>query len=111
MGACSRVAFQVPTMFAAEAISIFHGLQFAFKMGFWSIILESDAQAAIYKLNATSKDLPEINAFIYQATELSKSFLDGSGGHVEVGGWRLGRGSPVLATSISDEDRRLIDPP
>ncbi|KAK5845806.1 hypothetical protein PVK06_002035 [Gossypium arboreum] len=76
MGACSRVTFHVPTMFVVEAIAIVHGLRFAFKMGFWSLILESDAQVSIHKLNATSEDLSEISSFIYEATELSKSFLE-----------------------------------
>ncbi|KAG8503250.1 hypothetical protein CXB51_001230 [Gossypium anomalum] len=103
MGACSRVTFQVPTVFAVEAIAIVYELRFAFEMGFWSLILESDAQAVIYKLNATTEDLSEIRNRAMHAVAQEGMSRQEDGVLVEE--------VLVLATSISNEDRRLIDPP
>ncbi|MBA0602843.1 hypothetical protein Gorai_003009 [Gossypium raimondii] len=97
-------------------------------MEFRSVIIESDAQAVICKLKATSEDLSEISTFIYEATELSKWFLVCRFTYLarsrnwamhtvaqEGMSWREDgfwvEEAPVLATLVADEDKRLIDPP
>ncbi|MBA0851056.1 hypothetical protein Goshw_012301, partial [Gossypium schwendimanii] len=76
MGACSCLTFQLPIAFVAKALAVVHGLRFALEMGFLSVILESDSRLVIQKLTASSKDLSEISALIWEAKEFSNLFVD-----------------------------------
>lgn len=66
----------MPLVFAAEALAVFHRLQFAVDMGFLSIVLENDTTVIIQKLKVETKDLSEISAFISEAEGLSQTFLE-----------------------------------
>lgn len=56
MGDCSRLTYQVPTIFTAEALVVVHGLRFALELGFLPIILEGDSRSVIQKLTGNSDD-------------------------------------------------------
>lgn len=128
MGACSRLTLQSPTVFAAEALAVVHGLKFALNLSSQSVILKSDSSSVIQKLNASLEDILKISALIWEVKELSKLFSDcrftfivrpgnqvthamAQGGMSRTEDCFRVEKAPLLTTSAADEDRRLLVPP
>ncbi|MBA0556066.1 hypothetical protein Goshw_023970, partial [Gossypium schwendimanii] len=84
--------------FATEALTVIHGLRFAFELGFQSVVLEGDSRSVIEKIYV---DISGNRAALAMARDRVRRGEDRY--WVEE--------SPDSIVMVTNEDRRLLDPP
>ncbi|MBA0648278.1 hypothetical protein Goklo_016030, partial [Gossypium klotzschianum] len=88
--------------FATEALTVIHGLRFAFELGFQSVVLEGDSRSVIEKIvDNAYVDISGNRAALAMARDRVR--------RVEDRYWV--EEAPDSIVMVTNEDRRLLDPP
>ncbi|KAK8552337.1 hypothetical protein V6N12_040937 [Hibiscus sabdariffa] len=73
MGACRRFSPFVASAFMAEAYAALHAIDLLIDLGFDSVVIEGDSLTIIKKLQASSSDLSELSAVIFEVQAKAKT--------------------------------------
>ncbi|KAL4325602.1 hypothetical protein GQ457_11G004690 [Hibiscus cannabinus] len=73
MGACRRFSPYVASAFMAEAYAALHAIDLLVDLGFDSAVIEGDSLTIIKKLQASSSDLSELSAIIFEVQAKAKT--------------------------------------
>ncbi|KAK8711779.1 hypothetical protein V6N13_147044 [Hibiscus sabdariffa] len=73
MGACRRFSPYVASAFMAEAYAVLHAIDLLADLGFDSAVIEGDSLTIIKKLQASSSDLSEWSAIIFEVQAKAKT--------------------------------------
>ncbi|KAK8475971.1 hypothetical protein V6N12_033733 [Hibiscus sabdariffa] len=73
MGACRRFSPYVASAFMAEAYVALHAIDLLADLGFDSAVIEGDSLTIIKKLQASSSDLSELSAIIFEVQAKAKT--------------------------------------
>ncbi|KAK8484751.1 hypothetical protein V6N13_024652 [Hibiscus sabdariffa] len=73
MGVCRRFSSYVASAFMAEAYATLHAVDLVVDLGFDSAMIKGDSLTVIKKLQASSSDLSELSALIFEVQEKAKT--------------------------------------
>ncbi|KAL4368101.1 hypothetical protein GQ457_05G029660 [Hibiscus cannabinus] len=73
MGACRRFSPYVASAFMAEAYAALHAIDLLVDLGFDSAVIEGDSLTIIKKLQASTSDLSELSAIIFEVQAKAKT--------------------------------------